>query len=1224
MFKNSSKLVVVIVLVMMCTHVYCQKNTNNKYPSLFWEITGNGLSKPSYLFGTMHVSNKMVFHLSDSFYYAMKSVDAVALELNPDVWQGQMVRLDKVKQNYTDYTRAPGEDWLTENSFRINNYDDELKAALNTEPTVVNNLLYRTYKAREDFEEDTFLDMYIFQTGKKLGKRSAGVEDFYETEKIVLQAYADMATEKKKKTMDTDGESMRDITKKMQDAYRRGDLDLMDSLDIITERSAAFREKFLYQRNEVQANSIDTIIKKSSLFVGVGAAHLPGTRGVIELLRQKGYKLRPIKMTDRDAAKKEETDKLKVPVLFSTRQADDGFYSVDMPGPLFKMTDDYQGLDRRQYADMSNGSYYLVTRVKTHAAFIRQTEEQVMKKVDSMLYENIPGKMLKKSVIEKNGYKGFDITNKTRTGDLQRYNIFITPFEVLFFKMSGKENYVEGAEANHFFTSISLKETDNTANNFSPKQGGFSIKLPQYPTESVNLSSSDGINRWEYQATDKATGDAYIILKKSVYNFKFLEADTFDLKLIEESFRSPDFFDKQLQRKLSSFNGYPCLEVKEKLKDGAIATARYIIKGPEYYVIAVSSKNAKRDFGEYFNSFRLTPYAYAGSKLYTDSFMHFTVTTPVAPDLDVAYRAKLEQVSKEVANSKMFSAYNSYWPKIRNAQFKSDSTGEMIGVSIQQYPQYYYVKDSAKFLTNELDDYLEKNDLLLYSKDSFMLKNGVIGFKFSLRDTGSSRTINRMSLFKDNYRYNMVTMGDTLNHTSNFIDNYFISFAPDQKKMGRNIFENCLDTFFADLFSKDSASHLKAEQSLSDVYFGEKGVSKIMDALQKITPAAMDYYTIKTKLIAELGYIKDTSKRVVVNHLKKIYEQTADTSIFQNEVIAALARHKSSDAIKLFKELLLQDPPIFEKEYNYSALFNSLEDSLSLAATLYPELLQLTTLQDYKQPVISLLVKLVDSGFIKASQYESYFTKIYFDAKIALKKQLGKEEKKMADHKTKDDPEEEEATITKVFGDNSNSDRLDDYAVLLMPFYDSNSNVPKYFDKLLKSRDENICMNTAVVLLRHNKTVSDSILNALAAKDCIRSSLFTKLEKIKRLDKFPRKYKTQLDVARSLLLAEKKYATIDSIVFISKQAATYKEKKGTVYFFKYRIKKEDDWKIGISGLQPENINLVSNNDKLCFMTDKKIKEDKPVIEQFQEQLKKILFNLHRSAKNFFEEDGNNL
>src|SRR6186997_793478 len=279
-----------------------------KYPSLFWEITGNGLEKPSYLFGTMHVSSKMVFHLSDSFYYAMRNVDAVALELNPDLWQGQMVRLDRLKENYANFIQSPGGDFLNESSFRIKDFEPELKAALSTEPTVVNSLLYRSYKAREDFEEDTFLDLYIFQTGKKLGKRSAGVEDYYETEKVVLEAYADMAKEKKKKNVDTEGESFRDIFQKIQDAYQSGDLDLMDSLDILTERSIAFREKFLYKRNEIQAASIDTILKKSSLFVGVGAAHLPGERGIIELLRKMGYKLRPIKMTDRDAAKKEDTD----------------------------------------------------------------------------------------------------------------------------------------------------------------------------------------------------------------------------------------------------------------------------------------------------------------------------------------------------------------------------------------------------------------------------------------------------------------------------------------------------------------------------------------------------------------------------------------------------------------------------------------------------------------------------------------------------------------------------------------------------------------------------------------------------------------------------------------------------------------------------------------------------------------------------------------------------
>ena len=87
---------------------------------------------------------------------------------------------------------------------------------------------------------------------------------------------------------------------------------------------------------------MDTIIKKNSLFVGVGAAHLPGHRGIIELLRKMGYTLRPIQMTDRDAAQKEVIDKMKVPVNFTTQTADDGFFTVDMPGPLFKLSDEYQ------------------------------------------------------------------------------------------------------------------------------------------------------------------------------------------------------------------------------------------------------------------------------------------------------------------------------------------------------------------------------------------------------------------------------------------------------------------------------------------------------------------------------------------------------------------------------------------------------------------------------------------------------------------------------------------------------------------------------------------------------------------------------------------------------------------------------------------------------------------------------------------------------------------
>src|SRR5579859_249427 len=324
---------------------------DKKYPALLWEITGNGLKKPSYLFGTMHVSSKLVFHLSDSFYLDIRNAEVVALELDPQLWQDQLFRFENLQSNLRFYTQGAPNDLINEKSFQLERYEDRLKSALSEEPTVINGLLYRTYRTQADFEEDTYLDLYIYQTGKKLGKQATGVENYFQTERLVMEATQDMLKDKKKKAPDTDGESAYDIERKTQEAYRKGDLDLLDSLERIMEPSESYMEKFLYRRNEIQAASIDSIVQRHSLFVGVGAAHLPGRRGVIELLRKKGYTLRPVVMPDRDAQRRDDIDKIKVPVSFSGFTADDGAFSVSVPGVPHRRPESHGIDDSWQYAD---------------------------------------------------------------------------------------------------------------------------------------------------------------------------------------------------------------------------------------------------------------------------------------------------------------------------------------------------------------------------------------------------------------------------------------------------------------------------------------------------------------------------------------------------------------------------------------------------------------------------------------------------------------------------------------------------------------------------------------------------------------------------------------------------------------------------------------------------------------------------------------------------------
>ncbi len=234
------------------------QSSQSAYPSILWEISGNGLEKPSYLFGSMHISNKEVFHLSDSFYMAIKRCDVVALEVDPGEWQPDMFRLEEAQQAQHSYAYlASDAGYLGENDLRQKGYTDQLISALREEPFEMNGLLYRTTAPMANFQEDTYLDLYIYQTGRRLGKDGAGVENYLQSEKISIEAALAALNEKRERKAFPEGETVYTISTKMQEAYRRGDLSLMDSLDQLLTSSKAFTEKFLYGRNIIQANSIE-------------------------------------------------------------------------------------------------------------------------------------------------------------------------------------------------------------------------------------------------------------------------------------------------------------------------------------------------------------------------------------------------------------------------------------------------------------------------------------------------------------------------------------------------------------------------------------------------------------------------------------------------------------------------------------------------------------------------------------------------------------------------------------------------------------------------------------------------------------------------------------------------------------------------------------------------------------------------------------------------------
>ncbi|MFI5264554.1 MAG: TraB/GumN family protein, partial [Candidatus Kapaibacterium sp.] len=91
-----------------------------------------------------------------------------------------------------------------------------------------------------------------------------------------------------------------DTTKKddspddLVDIYAKGDLDAIYSFYKKEDLSNTFNAALITDRNHRMADRIDSIMHEKTLFTAVGALHLPGDEGVINLLRKKGYTLNPV------------------------------------------------------------------------------------------------------------------------------------------------------------------------------------------------------------------------------------------------------------------------------------------------------------------------------------------------------------------------------------------------------------------------------------------------------------------------------------------------------------------------------------------------------------------------------------------------------------------------------------------------------------------------------------------------------------------------------------------------------------------------------------------------------------------------------------------------------------------------------------------------------------------------------------------------------------------
>ncbi|WP_353723070.1 TraB/GumN family protein [Dyadobacter sp. 676] len=261
--------------------------------SLLWEITGPGLSKPSYLFGTIHLICPTDFGLSDSLKSALARTEQVALEMDmddPGMMAGMMKTMNMTAGNELKKLVTAQEYDRLDRFFK-----DSVHVGLSmferAKPFVLMGPLFNTVL---DCQPQSY-EMALMELAGKQKSEVIGIETLEEQMAIFdTIPYQDQA--KMLLNLIDSLPAARKEFRSLVALYKAQDINELYRMTLKSEFGMEGNEEvMLFARNRKWVPRIRRIAGGKPTFFAVGAAHLGGEKGVIALLRKEGFKVRAVK-----------------------------------------------------------------------------------------------------------------------------------------------------------------------------------------------------------------------------------------------------------------------------------------------------------------------------------------------------------------------------------------------------------------------------------------------------------------------------------------------------------------------------------------------------------------------------------------------------------------------------------------------------------------------------------------------------------------------------------------------------------------------------------------------------------------------------------------------------------------------------------------------------------------------------------------------------------------
>ncbi|GAA4322173.1 TraB/GumN family protein [Flaviaesturariibacter amylovorans] len=1088
---------------------------------LLWQISGNGLERPSYLWGTIHIKDRRVFHFTDSLYHFLSTTDAYAMEVDPDSTMAAVLRFMAAPDS-TELLQT----LLTKEQFRrvgpMLERELDMPAGLITRKKAWSYLQrrHKTPRRKDDMPES--MDIYLQSIARSMGKIVGGIED--------VEDQFDPA-EILSGDVDVDALLGRDKSgdgfyEQLVQIYLAQDLTRIQRL---SERMDSIQyDHTLRRRNRKMARRMDSLAHIRPTFFTVGAAHLPGADGVLALLRDRGFtvtavrngrKLPPgaFRFTPKAAA-------------WDTVRSEPGTFRIEMPGKPEWIDLEGKNFRMQVFADVRTEVGYFSAAVPFPVIVTDSVLHVLLRTLSGgRQVLSAPARVL------RGGVSGWE--SLTREKDMY-YRLRLVPngAEVAVLMAGGSlRERLFGADADRFFGSLQLLRAAappapvrRDPYLYVDSSLAFSVSLPGRPTRNPGMLEKLGAadqQTWNVDAQawiDTAGERYYILIVKETRPGFYIENDR---ELLEQSVRNVAGNDAmQITRNdTGSFMGYPALWLDARFTGNSGMELRtfHVNRGNRSFSLMHGGRMQEDDTAassEFFNSLRFREYLPSLWAIRSDSAGRFRALAP-SP-----FRRNGSIAEATLANGQVMRRYHAF-DVGRNQTFYVDVR--------PLAPWRWYHSDSI-FFVQQLDQYREASDSLVSEEP---VSNGNLAGREYLLRTGDGATARLRVLPSGDsvfVLYAVTRPGEAYEGTQMFYESFRVA-APEPLRRDNGSLEHLL----AALRSTDTLERKLARNALAEARFSAAHLPLLHTALLAAYPEADESeHSTPALLRYAVQPLSDSSTRSFV---ATRYPQPGVTSAVKEELLALLAAQKTDPAYRLLKQLILLTPP----PSGVSATFTgTLDDSLALTRLLFPEVGALLADSSTAEWLLPVAQELIDSGLLAASDLAPYRRFLLQGAAQRIK---GREAER----------EEQAWTL---------------YTWISWLQADSSVESHALLQRMLRLPAPWLQRQAAIALLENGQTPGAAALQSLAARRSTRYYWYADLVRLKRTSLFPAAYRTQRALAESLLFNEASEASPDSIRYVGMREVTERGRKGR--YFLFRMQYGEELFLGIAGPYPPEAHRV--------------------------------------------------